>query len=507
MGPNSERLNINEEIAVARIVCQVLHRPNRVTFIWSEGNASFEPYHLEKKEVEGFYQAAHTARQVLARLAQGADPQGAVDLAGAGYQLYQAIFRQNANDPQAREIQQWLSDLRDRNGVTSLDMLGDVPGRIPWNVVYDREPAADGLRSGDPAARKPFWGYQYALAVGKRVNPLRVACVLDSPNVLLAADPDLLDKVPGEQKNLLSDWAIAHELTVVDSGDGLRGQLRNEAPDILYLFARFERGALRLGEDAITIGQLRDMLVGAREGNPDPIVFLQICGDLAGADSWECFLGAAVNTLSGVIVCEVPANPALANVLGVEALSRFFKNERLAQSLQGARAGQDLATLAYSAFCPSHVKIAGDDSTDPDVSGPEPLSLPEYPYRPLVPYESEDRGLFTGREDDTVRCASLFDEAATQGLVLHGAGGVGKSSFIRAGLVPHLETEAVGYMALRDRTPEEQIGSESDYPVVALRPGYDLVGQIAEALCAFAPSPIATRRRRGKRSPSICRGY
>ncbi len=54
-----------------------------------------------------------------------------------------------------------------------------------------------------------------------------------------------------------------------------------------------------------------------------------------------------------------------------------------------------------------------------------------------------------------------------------------------AGLLPFLETEAVGYLALRDRTPDEDITDERAYPVVALRPGADLLGQLAEALCVF----------------------
>ncbi|HWY88507.1 MAG TPA: hypothetical protein VNX28_17475, partial [Gemmataceae bacterium] len=119
-----------EEAAVARIVCQILHRPNRVTLIWSAGTASFEPYHLQDVEVETLYQAARAARRQLARLVDGHDPQAAADLAAAGHQIYKCIFRHNANDPQAREIQNWLNDLRDRNGVVSLDMLGDMPGRI-----------------------------------------------------------------------------------------------------------------------------------------------------------------------------------------------------------------------------------------------------------------------------------------------------------------------------------------------------------------------------------------
>ena len=82
---------------MARIVCQILHRPNRITFVWSEGAASFEPYHLQGTEAEAFHKAAHAARQTLARLMQWHDPEAAVALAKAGHQLYQAIFRQKAS--------------------------------------------------------------------------------------------------------------------------------------------------------------------------------------------------------------------------------------------------------------------------------------------------------------------------------------------------------------------------------------------------------------------------
>jgi WD40 repeat protein len=480
---------------VSRIVCQVLHRPNRVTFVWSaqaasSPAASFEPYHLEDHEADSFYQAARAARQTLAGVAHGgAPPQGAIGLACAGHRLFQAIFRHNADDPEAREIQNWLQNLRDRNEIASLEMLGDLPGRVPWNIVYDQEPREDILRSGDPAGLWPFWGRQYCLAAGKRVNPLRVASVLEDPSILLVADPDLLERLPAAQKNLLSDWASAHELTILNSVTALHQRLRDVAPDVLYLFGSVERGALGLGDESVTPAQLRDFLAAAKAGNPDPVVFLQACGE-DGADDWERFVNTSANTLTGVVMCDVPVSPELANALGVDALSRFIKKTRLGQDLREVRSDHELAALAYSAFCPSHVRVADEADADPDVAGPEPLPLPDYPYRPLLPYESEDRPLFTGREDDTVRCASLLDEAAAPGLILHGPAGVGKSSFLRAGLVPHLETEAVGYLALRDRTVADELDSaepqgENDYPTVALRPGTDFMGQLAEALCAF----------------------
>ena len=478
------------ETAVARIVCQVLYRPNRVTFTWSEGAAFFEPYHLEGQEVVALNEAARAARRRLAQCMHGADSQHAPQLAKLGYQLYQMIFRHAANDPHAREIEHWLNDLRDRNEIVSLDMLGDIPGATPWNIVYDQAPPSDMLQAGDPAALRAFWGRRYVLAAGKRVNPLRVACVLDSPNILLAADPVLLGTLPDSEKNRLGDWAVSHGLDVLDSVTGLRDKILSQAPDILYLFGTMRQASLWLGGENITMAQLREYLTAAKEGNPDPIVLLQACGDAGQCDAWECFVAQTVNTLSGIVMPEVPISAALANTLGVEALTHFLDNQGIGQALQVTRAGHDLEGLAYSGFCPAHVKLAGDENTEPDVAGPEPLPLPDAPYHPLVPFDSEDRGLFTGREDDTIRCAGLLDEAATRGLLLHGGGGVGKTSFLRAGLVPHLETEAVGYIALRDRTPAEEATTEQDYPVVALRPGTDLTGQLAEALSAFCAQPF-----------------
>src|SRR5262249_49213441 len=156
------------------------------------------------------------------------------------------------------------------------------------------------LLSGDPAARAPFWGFRFNLAAGMRVNPLRIACVLDSPSVVLAADPALLDQLPDTQKNLLGDWAISHELAVMDSAAALRSRLQEEAPDILYLFARLDEGALRLGSERVTLEQVRADLARAAHGNLDPIVFLQVTGALSQEEEWASFLAGAVQTFHGV---------------------------------------------------------------------------------------------------------------------------------------------------------------------------------------------------------------
>src|SRR5262249_42733069 len=181
--------------------------------------------------------------------------------------------------------------------------------RIPWNVVYDQQPGADALRSGDPAALRPFWGFQYSLASGKRVNPLRVASLLDNPRIVVAADPGLLDMLPTAPKNLLGDWPISQEVNVLKSVAALQNELREEAPDILYLFANVHQSALGLGGESVTFGQIRELLASASAGNPEPVVFLQACGAPSHWQSWEHLVAAAVNTVTGIVMCETPAPP------------------------------------------------------------------------------------------------------------------------------------------------------------------------------------------------------
>ncbi len=67
------------------------------------------------------------------------------------------------------------------------------------------------------------------------------------------------------------------------------------------------------------------------------------------------------------------------------------------------------------------------------------------PYRGLARFEREDARWFFGREDVTDLLAELTDEENPLPLVLVGASGAGKSSLLRAGLLPRL-TGPVGLM-------------------------------------------------------------
>jgi formylglycine-generating enzyme required for sulfatase activity len=80
------------------------------------------------------------------------------------------------------------------------------------------------------------------------------------------------------------------------------------------------------------------------------------------------------------------------------------------------------------------------------------------PYRGLQPLEAEDAGIFFGRDGPTVvgldRLRWLRDAAPPRLLVLLGASGAGKSSFLRAGLLPRLARESQHFVTLPVIRPE-----------------------------------------------------
>ena len=117
------------------------------------------------------------------------------------------------------------------------------------------------------------------------------------------------------------------------------------------------------------------------------------------------------------------------------------------------------------------------------------MPLPDWPYRPLRPYDAADEALFVGRENDLQRLALTLDQSDTQLLVLHGAAAVGKSSLLRAGLVPFLDDDCAGYRVLDDRTPTEDAAAEEERVPLLIRTGGDLAGQLALALAAFCGQP------------------
>jgi formylglycine-generating enzyme required for sulfatase activity len=80
------------------------------------------------------------------------------------------------------------------------------------------------------------------------------------------------------------------------------------------------------------------------------------------------------------------------------------------------------------------------------------------PYRGLRPLEAEDAGVFFGRDAPTVevldRLRGLRDTTPPRLLVILGASGAGKSSFLRTGLFPRLKRDDRNFLPLPVMRPE-----------------------------------------------------
>jgi WD40 repeat protein/transcriptional regulator with XRE-family HTH domain len=102
--------------------------------------------------------------------------------------------------------------------------------------------------------------------------------------------------------------------------------------------------------------------------------------------------------------------------------------------------------------------------------GPRPTGAPA-PYRGLAAFQPEDAAWFHGREDLTGRLLARLAQRHAGGdgmLVVVGPSGSGKSSLLRAGLVPAV------------RAGELPVPGSGDWPVVILTPGSDPVRRLAD---------------------------
>lgn len=81
------------------------------------------------------------------------------------------------------------------------------------------------------------------------------------------------------------------------------------------------------------------------------------------------------------------------------------------------------------------------------------------PYRGMRPLDLDDAGIFFGREAPTIellaRLRGLRDEALPRFLVILGASGAGKSSFLRAGILPRLLRDDRRFLPLPILRPEQ----------------------------------------------------
>ena len=106
----------------------------------------------------------------------------------------------------------------------------------------------------------------------------------------------------------------------------------------------------------------------------------------------------------------------------------------------------------------------------------EAFSLPDepVPYRGLFRFEAKDQRFFFGRDDDIERLIHKVEESAFVAVV--GASGSGKSSLVRAGLLPNLDA--------RIRVPQP-----GAWVTLTCLPGHDPFKSLAQQVATLSPTP------------------
>jgi hypothetical protein len=107
---------------------------------------------------------------------------------------------------------------------------------------------------------------------------------------------------------------------------------------------------------------------------------------------------------------------------------------------------------------------------------PPPSDPNRPPYRGLRPLEAEDAGIFFGRDGPIVetldRLRGLRETTPPRLLVILGASGAGKSSFLRAGLFPRLKRDDRNFLPLPIIRPERAVISGETGLLAALEDAF-----------------------------------
>jgi hypothetical protein len=117
----------------------------------------------------------------------------------------------------------------------------------------------------------------------------------------------------------------------------------------------------------------------------------------------------------------------------------------------------------------------------------EQRKWPEDPYKGLSYYGPEDIPIFAGRTTDVQRVAHILGSGRTRVLLLHGTTGCGKSSFLRAGLIPFLENQVGRFTFAKEPTNVET--------ALFVRSTHDPLLELASRAYEVAVSAVKTNDR------------
>ncbi len=305
-----------------------------------------------------------------------------------------------------------------------------------------------------------------------------------------------------------------------------REQLRKalkKRPHLIYWLGHADPTHLALGDDKVSLADLGNFL---RDSGDDGLatsgglVFLNACQTAKSPDKGlGSFLKAFHDAdFSGIIATEERTLDNVACPFGLEVMRAFLdQHEPIGEVLRRLRSRYAPLGLLYGTYCPPDLQIRTDaapgaldslglvqlggtakgqvlgggggtavawpqaEAEAMEQQQGEPPPLPDEPYLPLAAYGPDHRALFAGRDDDIMRFARVLGRPETRVLVLHGESGVGKSSFLNAGVIPYLDDVAIGY---RFHGEDGKPGS-----VLFVRATDDPAGQVAEALADFAARP------------------
>ena len=125
-----------------------------------------------------------------------------------------------------------------------------------------------------------------------------------------------------------------------------------------------------------------------------------------------------------------------------------------------------------------------------DLADPEPVTVP---YRGLSAFREQDAGLFFGREDATARVLELMSAGldGTGLIVVSGVSGAGKSSLLRAGVLPRLRQDGLA-AALQ----------AASWPCLVFTPGRGPLAELAVRIAPLARTDAAALRQRLAASPA-----
>ena len=512
----------------------------RVEFIWSSRGGFFPPYVIEGRLRNLASCAGADRREAPADLVEDLNRAGdappresAYKLAEAGYKLFQEILP--GDDETARKVGGWLEDLRTQAGLVSLEIVvedGRAPKTlsVPWNLVYDERP--DNHKAAFEAGRgrrawRPFWSVRYNLTSGRRVEPLKRLPHLERPAGDRGRGPDRPRGAARDQRRrldaFLADAGLDRGRVDGRAGGGARRGL--SPPALLDRPRRAELPPARRrrhhpGRPAEPAPELRR----PRERPEGMLAFLNACQTARPGEAGSFLEVLHSFGFTGAIATEQQTIDNFANEFGLDFLrASCSEGKPLGELLHALRLKYGPAGPALRGPLPARdpradrrrdrrrplprrsaraagrrrgpgrllagSATAGATDRRGRAARDAPADLPERPYPSLAFYDEADRLLFTGRDADVVRFSATLDRPDTRILVLHGESGLGKSSFLRAGVIPYLEEECVGYRFLRG----------PDGRRVIVQVSKDPVGRLAQALLDMTAAPVEYATPRARR--------